>query len=225
MELLELFSWLGSIGKVAKKHWINVTSLDINSKFEPDLCMDIMDFKYGVHYSKIPDVIWASPDCTSFSIAAAWYHRDTKNNYFPKTLIAHKWDLMIHKLINIIAFYKIFNPNLIYFIENPRWMLQKMDYMKWFEPYKQCITYCQYWDTRMKPTNIWTNSSWHWKPMCKRWDSCHESSPRCSHTWWTVALKNKELRSIIPEWLCEDIIQFIINNPIKWKNQNAVMKK
>lgn len=208
MLLLELFAWKKSIWNIAKQNLIDVVSLDINPKFECDITIDIMDFSPG-NYDFIPDIIWASPDCTSFSIASAGFHRSPENNYKAKTLEAIKWDLMIHKLINIITFYKLKNPKLIWFIENPRWMLQKMDYMKWLDSCKQLITYCQYWDSRMKPTNIWTNSNWKWKPPCKNWDKCHESSPRCSHTWWTVKLKNKELRSIIPKWLCEDIITFL----------------
>lgn len=209
MLLLELFAWTKSVWSIAKDFGFDVISLDINPEFECNLTMDILNFSPG-DYKFIPDVIWASPDCTSFSIAASWFHRRPDEGYNPRTQKAIDWDKMMKKLLTLIDYYSIKNPNIVWFIENPRWMLQKMDYMKWLESYKRLISYCQYWDTRMKPTNIWTNcSSWYSKPICKRWDTCHESSPRCTFTWWTVGLKNSKLRSVIPKWLIQDIFKNI----------------
>ena len=68
------------------------------------------------------------------------------------------------------------------------------------------ITYCQYGDTRMKPTDIWTNHpSPRFKPMCHNGDNCHEKAPRGSKTG-TQGLKGAKERSIIPEKLCEHIV-------------------
>ena len=69
------------------------------------------------------------------------------------------------------------------------------------------ITYCQYGDKRMKPTDIWTNyPNPKFKPMCKNGDKCHEPSPRGSKTG-TQGLKGSVERSIIPEQLCDYIVK------------------
>lgn len=69
------------------------------------------------------------------------------------------------------------------------------------------VTYCQYGDSRMKPTDIFTNyPNPMFKPMCKNGDPCHERAPRGSKTG-TQGLKNARERSRIPEELCEHIVR------------------
>lgn len=80
-----------------------------------------------------------------------------------------------------------------------------MDFMQGIPRYT--ITYCQYGDNRMKPTDIWTNySNPNFKPMCKNGDSCHQKAPRGSKTG-TQGLKNSKERSKIPEKFCEYIVK------------------
>lgn len=80
-----------------------------------------------------------------------------------------------------------------------------MDFMKGLPRYT--ITYCQYGDNRMKPTDIWTNySNPNFKPMCKNGDKCHESAPRGSKTG-TQGLKGSVERSMIPKEFCEYIVK------------------
>jgi hypothetical protein len=68
------------------------------------------------------------------------------------------------------------------------------------------VTYCQYGDTRMKPTDIWTNHpNPKFKPPCHNGDSCHISAPRGAKTG-TQGLKGSIERSIIPAKLCEHIV-------------------
>ena len=68
------------------------------------------------------------------------------------------------------------------------------------------VTYCQYGDTRMKPTDIFTNHPHPmFKPMCKNGDPCHESAPRGAKTG-TQGLATVD-RSRIPEELCEHIVE------------------
>ena len=74
------------------------------------------------------------------------------------------------------------------------------------------VTYCQYGDTRMKPTDIFTNHpNPNFKPPCKKGDSCHVSAPRGSKTG-TQGLKNAIERSKIPQKLCEHIVDICENN-------------
>ena len=104
----------------------------------------------------------------------------------------------------IDEFLKI-NPKLIYFIENPRGGLRKMNFMK--DKPRYTVTYCQYGDDRMKPTDIWTNHpNPKFKPMCKNGDPCHVSAPRGSKTG-TQGRKNSIERSLIPFELCNHIVK------------------
>ena len=69
------------------------------------------------------------------------------------------------------------------------------------------VTYCQYGDDRMKPTDIWTNHpSPKFKPPCKNGDSCHVSAPRGSRTG-TQGRKNSTERSLIPSELCDYVVK------------------
>ena len=69
------------------------------------------------------------------------------------------------------------------------------------------VTYCQYGDTRMKPTDIWANRpNPKFKPPCHNGDPCHTPASRGSKTG-TQGLKGSIKRSIIPQKLCEHIVE------------------
>ena len=77
------------------------------------------------------------------------------------------------------------------------------------------VTYCQYGDFRQKPTDIWTNHpNPEFKPPCKAGDPCHEASPRGSRMG-TSRLKNARERSLIPDELCEHIVEICEKKNIK----------
>lgn len=217
--LLELFAWTRSVWKVAEKYWYEVYSLEIDPRFWCNLTMDILDFRQDLT-NFVPDVIWASPDCTSFSMAGISHHRTNWIAYSEK---AKLWDKLLEKTCDIISYYKLLNPKLKFFIENPRAMMRKSPIMTNFLEYNNgkidTVTYCQYWDkvpyidkewnekfvTRMKPTDIFNNCENFIPKICKNWDICHDASPRWSQTW-TQLIKWSKDRSIIPELLCQSII-------------------
>lgn len=147
-------------------------------------------------------MIWASFDCTSYSIAAISHHRtkEANGNLAPKSEYAKKCDKVNQ---NVLAIIDELNPR-FWFIENPRGGLRKMDFMQGRPRYG--VTYCQYGDKRMKPTDIWTNhEDPKFKPMCKNGDACHEPAPRGARTG-TQGLKGAKERSRIPELLCQHIV-------------------
>ena len=127
-------------------------NIDLYADISQVTAQDILE-KFG-H----PDVIWASPDCTTFSIAAISHHR-RKNpetgNLDPISDYAKFCDATDQHVVSLI---KELNPT-YYFIENPRVGMRKMTWMQDLPRYT--VTYCKYGDTRMKPTDIWTN---HPKP-------------------------------------------------------------
>ena len=207
MKVLELFAGTRSIGKAFEKHGHEVYSIEWDKNFEnidwyEDIskitAQDIID-RFG-H----PDVIWASPDCTSFSVAAISYHR-SKNpetgNLDPVSDYAKFCDNVDQHVLDLIRELK---PK-YWFIENPRGGMRKMTWMQGLPRYT--VTYCQYGDTRMKPTDIWTNHpNPKFKPPCHNGDPCHEPAPRGSKTG-TQGLKGSIDRSRIPDKLCEHIVE------------------
>ena len=201
MKVLELFAGSRSIGRVAEQFGWEVFSVDINDFEGIDYVTDILDFDYN-EVPFVPDIIWASPPCTTFSVASIGRHWDKDRT--PKTDKAINGINIVKKTLEIIEHYTWNNTRLYYFIENPRGMLRKMDFMP--NDFRKTVTYCQYGDTRMKPTDIWTNSKhWNPRPMCKNGDSCHTSAPRGSRTG-TQGLKGNYERSKIPTDLCVDVL-------------------
>ena len=207
MKVLELFAGTRSIGKAFEKRGHQVFSVDWDKNFENiNLYVDIGELSAEQVIKLcggIPDVIWASPDCTSYSIAAISHHRtkEENGNLAPVSDYAKLCDRVNKHDLDLIQELK---PK-YYFIENPRGGLRKMDFMKGL--YRYTVTYCQYGDKRMKPTDIWTNHpNPQFKPVCKNGDSCHESAPRGSKTG-TQGLKGSIERARIPDLLCEHIVR------------------
>lgn len=205
MKVLELFSGTRSIGKAFEANGHEVFSIDYDRRFEADSYVDIEELtsEWVLKNFGQPDVIWASPDCTTFSIAAISHHR-TKNaetgSLDPKSDYAKKCDRVDQNVLKIIDELK---PR-FWFIENPRGGLRKMSWMQGLPRYT--VTYCQYGDTRMKPTDIWTNHPEpKFKPACKNGDPCHVRAPRGAKTG-TQGLKGSKERSRIPDELCRHIV-------------------
>lgn len=205
MKILELFSGTQSISNVFRARGHHAFTVDFNPKFaeQTDICADILTLTAQDIINRFgrPDVIWASFDCTSYSIAAISHHRtrEEDGNLAPKSEYAKHCDKVNRHVLEMI---RELNPK-YYFIENPRGGLRKMSFMKDLPRYT--VTYCQYGDDRMKPTDIWTNHpAPNFRPMCKNGAPCHEAAPRGSKTG-TQGRKNAVERSKIPAELCEHI--------------------
>lgn len=205
MKILELYAGSKSIGKVAEKLGYEVFSSDIEQFGGIDYVVDILEFDYS-KVPFVPDAIWASPPCTGFSVASIGTHwGGGYRGYEPKTDTARLGIKLVEKTLEIIEHYKKLNPNLVWYMENPRGVLRKLDIVKDL-PIRNSVTYCQYGDERMKPTDIWTNNkNWKPKPMCKNGDKCHISAPRGSKTG-TQGRKGAFERSKIPEELCLEVL-------------------
>ena len=204
MKILELFAGSKSIGKCADGLFFESYSSDIEQYGGIDYVTDILEFDVTKIPFK-PDIIWASPPCTAFSVAAIGKNwTKDGDNYIPKNPRADFGLKLVQKTLEIIEHFK---PT-YFFIENPRGMLRKMPIMAHLK--RQGVTYCQYGDTRMKPTDIWTNSDkWVPRAMCSNGSPCHISAPRGSRTG-TQGLSNAYERSKIPEDLCIEILKSCI---------------
>ena len=144
MNVLELFSGSGSVGKSFTHYGASVTSLDIDPKTDAIIKEDILTWDYTVFPPGFFDVVWASPVCTQYSIAR-------RNAKTPRNL---DWaDTLVKKSLEIIQY---FQPR-VWFIENPAsGMLKDRPFMEGL-PFSD-VDYCRYcdWGYR-KRTRLWNN--------------------------------------------------------------------
>jgi hypothetical protein len=212
VRLLEAFAGSRSVGKQGERLGMDVFSIDIKPFKGISLVADI-EFVTPEMIPWTPDVMWFSPPCTTYSLAAISHHRHESGE--PKTDFAAKSDRMIQNVIRLIEAF----PEAIYYIENPRATLRNMEFMRSL-PDPVTVWYCRYGDKRAKPTDIWTNNlrslfnphGWAPRPQC--WNgnkSCHhEAAPRGAKTG-TQGLKNDYERSKIPADLCMDVLLSSVN--------------
>jgi len=200
LNTIELFSGTKSFSKVANKFNYKTFTIDNAKDLNPDLCVDFNKLDFNKFINNNYDILWASPPCTTFSVASIGRHWNKDNT--PKT---DSCKLGLKLLENTIKFISVVKPK-IWYIENPRGKMRKIIdpiFKKYnINNYRRVtVTYCQYGDKRMKPTDIWTNNmKWVSRPMCKNGDSCHISAPRGSKTG-TQGLKNAKERGKIPSEL------------------------
>lgn len=206
MKVLELFAGTRSIGKAFEARGHEVFSVEWDKSFENiDLHADIGQLTAAEVLERFgrPDVIWAIPDCATFSVAAISRHRrldKATGSLEPISEYARFCDAVDQNVLKLI---KELQPAL-YFIENPRGGMRKMAWMQDLPRYT--VTYCQYGEERMKPTDIWTNHpAPEFKPPCKNGDPCHIPAPRGARTG-TQGLKGSKERARIPSQLCEHIV-------------------
>ena len=204
--IVELFAGTKSCSKEAEKEGYITWTTDINPKFKCDLTGDILTPEVKkIVWEKVKKAfgVWMSPVCTTLSIASGNTHWTADKK--PKTEEAIKGKAMLDFCWEVAEY--CIKHNKLFFIENPR--------ARWFLPeeYRKTAWYCQYGDSRAKPTDIWTNLDWTPK-TCKNFrkgmvKTCHhESAPRGSKTG-TQGLKGNKERSVIPPALFHEIFKVI----------------
>lgn len=203
MKTVELFAGTGSFSKIAKERGHSIYRVEYDKQFDAEKHFDLSQpfpFHLNAEISEA-DIVWMSPPCTTFSLASGNTHWDV--NRQPKTKEAIKGLKLLNVCKEIAEYCE--KSNKIFFIENPNgravWFLPE----RWLKR----VWYCQYGDTRAKPTNIWTNLDIEFK-TCKNGNkNCHhERAPRGSKTG-TQGLKGAKDRSRIPPKLFEYIFNII----------------
>ncbi len=211
MKTIELFAGTQSFSKVARELGHETFCVEINDYFEADVHKNILDVTRKDLPKEI-DILWASPPCTSFSVASigsSWC-----GNYHPKRSQTALGMAYVLKTLELIREIQKDNPDLIWFIENPRGVLRKMAFMD--NLHRETVWYCKYGDKRAKPTDIWNNLK-DWRGQCchnflkdKPKHCHHEPAPRGAKTG-TQGFKGNMERSIIPSKLFNEIFEVIKN--------------
>jgi len=197
MRCLEVFKGTGSVAKVFEAAGWEVVSVDIEPKFQPTHCVDVLEWDYAKQYPPGHfDYVHLSPPCTEFS----------------KTLTARPRNLelgdrLVDKALEILLFYR---PRW-WTLENPySGMLKSRPAMQHMRPFLRRCCYCMYsegdetWSYR-KDTAIWTNIQWNPRPVCRKSSPCQWFNGK-NHPIWAQG-KHIKLRlysmppALIREWL------------------------
>jgi hypothetical protein len=208
MIIFDFFAGTGSSTKAFADAGHTVITFEYDPSFDCTETVDIMDLDAAELVKRYghPDFVWASPPCTAFSVASIYHHwGGGKGAYEPKTEAAKYNQLLVAKTIELIEQLK---PKQGYLIENPRGVLRKLPVVEKLP--RQTITYCQYGDSRMKPTDLWGEvKNWTPRQPCKNGQPCHEAAPRGSRTG-TQGLKDAKLRSMVPLALSAEILDAML---------------
>jgi hypothetical protein len=166
--------------------------------------MDVTAEQIREHLGGDPDIMVMSPPCTTFSIASCsthWYPPAEDGTRLPRSENAVVGLEIMRKALQLVEELK---PK-FWIMENPRGLMRKMPDVQNIN--RKTVWYCQYGDTRAKPTDLWGvwPKSFVTRPECRNAnpDCDHQRAPRGSRTG-TQGLANNAMRSLIPAELCED---------------------
>jgi hypothetical protein len=211
--LLELFCGTKSVGNVFREKGYEVVSLDYNKKFDATHSVDILTWDYKIYPEDYFDTIWASPDCTTWSLATGGKYRRKDSIYGLNNQFQEKATLgnnMVLRVIEILKYFKCKS----WFIENPRGLMQHfpplIDFIKETNSNKVLVYYANYNDWGFpKPTHIWSNLAlWDNEPMPTMSEDkyvvkFHKGSNRNKRFYKAFGDGNPESRSKIPPELIE----------------------
>ncbi len=205
MLVFDFFSGTGSSTKAFDNGYDQVYTFELDTHFQATENVNILDLTadYLIETYGKPDFVWASPPCTSFSVASIGKHWNLDKT--PKTEAAGNSIKLVEHTLKLL---KELNPRYGWLMENPRGMLRTLPIVKDLNRYT--VTYCQYGDTRMKPTDLFGYvPNWTPKTACKNGESCHEAAPRGARTG-TQGLKGAKKRAEVPYKLGDEIRQAIL---------------
>lgn len=201
MRMLELFSGTGRMAAAFRER--GYRTLTVDAFEQADIKKDIRQITREDIVSAlggVPDIIWASPPCKGFSVAAIsknWRREGIAVTATSDT--AREGLALLWRTLSIIEWF----PCAVWFVENPRGMMRRAFPERLGK--RHTVTYCQYGERRMKPTDIWSNSeTWTPRPACNNGGLCHEAAPRGSKTG-TQGIKGAKARGALPYQLCEQV--------------------
>jgi hypothetical protein len=198
---LDLFSGLGGFSSAFNEanDW-EVTTVDINPEFSPDIEADIVGLSWqdvGTDY----DVVLAGPPCPGFSlmnVSKNW--TEDKRPDSPSSRDSIETIFATFRLIEAIS------PD-FYVIENPVGMAET--YLNNFCDKVDLITQCRYGRDFQKRTYLGHNLNGFDVRRCSSGQDCHEAAPRGSNTGTQSTENDSQERAKLPFGLSKAILQTI----------------
>lgn len=191
LKVLELFCGTKSFTKIVELEGHMTFTVDFDDKFKPDLCKDILELNENDIPFR-PDIVWASPPCTEYSIAKTRGVRDL--DYA---------DRVVEKTLELID---ILKPK-VWIMENPQTGLLKTRNFMLKIPYTD-TSYCKYGFEYRKHTRFWNNIGLRLE-VCKKdcdyvIDGRHITSFGNTRPKYNILGKHftRKMRYRIPEKLC-----------------------
>jgi len=212
LQMLELFCGKAVVSQeFAQLKWA-CDSVDILEDSNATIKMDVLkmqctDLKF------VPDCIWASLPCQTYSNACGPHHRCPKSGNLDKTKVAREHDYLFLQMTKIMAWAREKHPHLIVVIENPNGKLKNMplmvEFTKRFHLQSTVVDYCAFGRDEKKPTMIWTNCfellcSLH-EFTCK--NKCNFGQQGYKHI--LPATSHTHDCSVIPQPLAEEVAECI----------------
>ncbi len=184
MKVLDLFAGLGGWSAPFRARGHEVFTTDYDPRFNVDLHADILEL-IPADLPWRPDIILASPPCEGFTvmnIGKNWTGPKDVFPHVPKTDSARMALRLVDRTRWLID---RLEPS-YFVIENPRAKLRKLPVVADLD--RRTVTYCQYGETMMKPTDLWGGfpGSLLLFPPCNNGDLCHTRAPRGSRTSGSV---------------------------------------
>jgi hypothetical protein len=158
LKIFELFKGTGSVGKIANKLGLDVVSLDLEAKYEPDILTDILEWdytKWAKDNNFKPDLIWSSPPCNTYSPLVYPLKERNPKTAIPYSKRAKLGTQILYRTLEIIDYFMKLNPNLLFVIENPKGMMRNDRKIKKLGI--DTTTYCAYGDFKRKLTDFFNN--------------------------------------------------------------------
>ncbi len=206
--LLEIFSGTKSMSNVFEKHGWHTYTVDIDCKYEPTECVNILDFNYTKFDKQYFNHLHFSPDCTYMSqLQQLWYnkYKGRGNNKYLFTEEIHKEklkesDLLLHKIKEIINYFQ----NSTFTIENPFHTkfnsIINRNILNY--PY-EIVDYCMY-NYPIRKKSVFINN---FDLKLKRCDKLHKHT---KFRYFNVeGVERIHVRYTIPQELCEEIFNQI----------------
>lgn len=180
----DLFSGLGGFSQAFKDRGWSVVTVDIDERFNPNLCADIMDVD-PKRLPQNPDIILISPPCNCFSVASIRWHWTKHDN---GTITPNDSAKEAIKLVDKALWLKDqLNPR-FWVLENPTGMMRRV----LGSPYIK-TSFAAWGNKNLKPTDLWGNLPFMVFPIATEW----EKAPRGSRKG-TQGIKDPAERAKIP---------------------------
>lgn len=214
--MLDLFSGLGGWSRpFALAGWETVT-LDFDPRFGADhvrgilTVADLAELEPGRSFG----VICASPPCETFSTGSIGRHwGGGARAYEPKSDAARLGLAVVARTFALVDAYVAAHPGVLYVIENPRGVMRKITP----RPPTGTTWYCQWGESRAKPTDLWTNApdAFGGFPSCRNGAPDHDAQSRyywrrkaLGQTGGTQGLASSAERALIPPALAAAVVAY-----------------